>query len=453
MRRFCSVFGLTAFVALGASSSVAARVEDAPAQLSQTNDARRIAAAAHRLAGGPQGYDAVIGAIADARFVLLGEATHGTHEFYRERARISERLMRERGFGAVIIEGSWPDTERINRYVRGLGQDASPEAALADIKEFPRWMWRNAEFAEFITRLRAYNETVPRPQRVGVYGMDVYNLFGAADAVVAYLGQVDPQAATRARERYRCFARYRRDPQRYGAATRRPARSCAEPASAMLAELRERPRPADPVAAEAQFSALRSAASVARAEEYFRAAYAGSLSWNVRDRRMSSTVAEVVDHVGALSGRAGKVLVWAHNSHVGDARATDAPLRGEVNLGQLIRERFGKAAYLVGFTTFTGTVIAAEQWGQPGRVHHLRPARQDSYAGLFHATGVGDALWLLGDDSIAGGLLNKPRFQRAVGVVYAPSTERESHYLRARLAGQFDAVIHLDRTTAVTSLR
>jgi erythromycin esterase-like protein len=207
------------------------------------------------------------------------------------------------------------------------------------------------------------------------------------------------------------------------------------------------------VAAEALFSAVRSAAAVVGGEEYYRAAYAGTLSWNVRDRHMASTVAEIADHVGALSGAAGKVVVWAHNSHVGDARATDMTLRGELNLGQLMRERVGNAAYLLGFTTYHGTVIAADQWGGPHRVHELRPALPESYAGLFHAAGLGNSLLLLAKGSAAAKALDEPRLKREVGVIYARATERASHYFQSRLARQFDAVIHLDRTRALTPLR
>lgn len=294
---------------------------------------------------------------------------------------------------------------------------------------------------------------LPAARRVGVYGMDVYNLFGAADAVIDYLESVDRPAAARAHAQYRCFQRYRPDPARYGEATRRPERSCERQAAAVLADLRARPRPADPVAAEAWFSAVRSAASVVGAEAYNRAAHAGTLSWNVRDRRMAATVSEVSEHVAALAGSPGRVVVWAHNSHVGDARATDMPLRGELNLGQLMRERFGDAVHLLGFTTYEGTVIAADEWDGPHRVHTLKAALPDSYAGLFHAAGLGNALLLLVDGSDLARALDTPRPQREVGVIYARDTERQSHYLQTRLAQQFDAVIHMDRTRALTPLR
>ena len=412
-----------------------------------------IAAAARPIAGAPTDYDALVEATRDARFVLLGEATHGTHEFYRERARISMRLVREQGARAIVIEGDWPDTGRVNRYVRGIGNDRSAQEALSDFVDFPRWMWRNAEFRDFVEALRTHNASLQPAQRVGVYGMDIYNLFGAADAVVSYLDTVDRAAAQRARAHYSCFARYRPDPARYGEAARRPARSCQGQAASVLAEVRARPFPDDPVAAEALFSAVRSAAAAVGGEEYNRAAYAGALSWNVRDRHMAANVSEIADHSARLSGAPAKVLVWAHNSHVGDARATDMPLRGELNLGQLLRERFGSAAYLLGFTTYQGTVVAADRWDGPHRVHSLSAASRNSYAGLFHDAGLQDALLLFPKGSAIAQALDSPRPKREVGVIYARASELQSHYMTTRLASQFDAVIHLDRTRALTPLR
>ena len=397
-------------------------------------------------------YDRLVSEAGTARFVLLGEATHGTSEFYRERARLSMRLIQDKDFRAIVIEGDWPDTGRVNDYVRGIGSDPSATEALGDFRDFPEWMWRNAEFRDFVEALRAHNLGFPPRHRVGVYGMDVYNLFGAADAVVSYLDKVDRAAAAWAKEQYRCFARYRPDPGSYGEASRRPQKRCNAESAAVLSEMRARPHPVDPIAAEALFSAVRSAASVVGAEEYNRIAHAGGLSWNVRDRRMAATVAEVADHVTAISGAPGKVVVWAHNSHVGDARATDMSRRGELNLGQLMRERFGKDAFLLGFTTFDGTVIAAEKWGGPHRVHTLSQARPESYAGLFHAADVGNALLMLPRGSELSQALDTYRPKREIGVIYARSTERQSHYTQARLAGQFDAVIHWDRTRAVTPL-
>lgn len=401
------------------------------------------------LTGGSGDYDLLVSAIGEARFVLLGESTHGTSEFYRERARITERLVRDRGFLAVAIEGDWPDADRLSRYVRGLGADRTAAEALSDFERFPKWMWRNLEFEGFVERLRAYNMTRPPAQRVGVYGMDVQNLFEGMDPVVEWLGPHDPEAAARVRAHYRCLHGYRGDARLYGEATRRPGRSCERQAAAALAEVRRQPRPSDPEAAEAWFSAVRSAATVAAAEAYFRASYAGAYSWNVRDRSMAETVTDIAAHAQTLSGQHGKVVVWGHNTHAGDARSTDVARRGELNLGQLMREQHGARAFLVGFLTHSGTVMAAPEWDAPGRVYTLRPAIEESYAGLIHARGGGDRLWLTRDPAVAVAFRG-PRLERAVGVIYQPDTERLSHYFQASLSEQFDAVVYIDRTRAVT---
>lgn len=406
----------------------------------------------HRLTGAATDYDPLLSAVGDARFVLLGESTHGTSEFYAERARITERLVRERGALAVAIEGDWPDADRLSRYVRGIGPDRTAAEALSDFERFPRWTWRNAEFEGFVERLRAYNLTQPAGRRVGVYGMDVQNLFEGQEAAVEWLARHDPPAAARARTQYRCFAPYRGESSRYGEAARRPNRSCERQAAAVLAEFRGRPRPADPEAAEALFSAQRNAAAVVAAEAYFRAAYAGAYSWNVRDRHMADAVAEISAHAQALSGQPGKVVVWAHNTHVGDARSTAMSQRGELNLGQLLRERNGRGAFLVGFLTHSGTVMAAPEWDIPGRVYDLRPALPESFAGLLHAQGLQRALLLSRDPAVSAALAG-PRLERAVGVIYQPRTERQSHYFDALLSRQFDAVVYIDRTRAVTPLR
>jgi erythromycin esterase-like protein len=410
------------------------------------------AVAHHRLTGAATDYDPLLAAMRDASFVLLGESTHGTREFYEERARITERLVREQGALAVAIEGDWPDAVRISRYVRGFGPDRTAAEALSDFDDFPHWTWRNREFAAFIERLRAHNLTQPAARRVGVYGMDVQNLFEGQEAAVGWLARHDPAAAARARAHYRCFAPYLGDALRYGEAARRPARACERQAAAVLAEFQGRAPPADPEAAEALFSARRSAASVVASEAYFRAVHAGAYSWNVRDRHMAEAVAQIAAHAQAVSGQAGKVVIWAHNTHVGDARATEMSRRGELNIGQLLRERHGRAALLVGFLTHSGTVYAAPEWDAPGSVHPLRPALPESFAGRFHAQGLKRALLLLREPSVSKALAER-RLERAVGVVYQPWTERESHYFEAELPRQFDAVIYLDRTSAVTPLR
>jgi len=411
-----------------------------------------VAAAAEPIAGSERDYAQLLAAAATRRRVLLGESTHGTHEYYRERARISERLIRDHGVRAVAIEGDWGPTWRVNLYVRGLGSDRSAAEAMEGYRNFPRWMWRNAEFRGFIDRVRAINLTRPPADRAGIYGMDVYDLFDAADAVVAHLQRVDPAAAARVRGHYRCFARYRRDIDAYARAMRQPGRSCERQAQAAVEEVSRLPAAAQPEAAERRFGAVGAAVSVASAEAYFRTAATGSYSWNVRDEQMARNVDDIAAHVQALSRREGKVVAWAHNSHVGDARATSAAARGELNLGQLMRQRHGERAMLVGFFTRDGTVIAAPQWDAPGRRYSVRPALPGSHSALFGQTGLSAFSLMLSRGSPQASALARPMLQRAIGVIYRPERERQSHYFQARLAEQFDAAIFFATTRAVEPL-
>ena len=426
--------------------------EEAASAASAPGALAPLAAAARPIAGAAADYDELVAAAGGARRVLLGESTHGTHEYYRDRGRITERLIREHGFNAVAIEGDWSPTWRLNRYVRGLGSDRTAEEAMRGYTRFPRWMWPNAEFRDFVERLRALNMERPEGLRVGLYGMDVYDLHEAAEAVTAFLRQVDPEAARRAERAYRCFDPYE-DTAAYGAATQSGRFSCRREAEAARAELDRIARPADSAAAERHFAAVRSAASVVAAEEYFRTAYAGSLAWNVRDRRMEENVEAIADHVARMSGRPGKVAIWGHNTHSGDARATFAANRGELNLGQLMRQRHGEAAFLVGFFTYGGTVLAAPEWDEPGRVYDVRPALPGSYAALFHASGIPAFSIVMRGRPELRRLLAGPMLERAIGVLYLPQTERASHYFEARLSEQFDAAVYFDRTKAVTPLR
>ncbi len=433
--------------ACGAAPPSAARTEQ-PGR----DAARAIAAAARPIAGTAQDYADLLPAAGAARRILLGEATHGTHEYYRERARLTERLILEHGVTAIAIEGDWSPTYRLNAYVRGLGNDRSAAEALRGFTKFPEWMWPNAEFRDFVERLRTINMARSAEQRVGLYGMDVYDLFEAADAVVAYLREAGPAAAGRARTQYRCFARYNRSTADYGQATQGGA-DCSDEAAAVVAEVGRIPRLADPVAAERHFAAVRGAASVAAAEEYFRTAYKGSLAWNVRDQRMARNVEEIAAHLEALSGRPGKVVMWSHNTHSGDARATFAANRGELNLGQLMRQRHRDDAFLIGFFSHGGTVYAAPEWDAPGRVYQMRPALPGSYAALFRQTGLPNFSLLLRGNAGLKRQLGGPMLERAIGVVYVPQAERLSHYFEARLAEQFDAAIYFDQSRAVTPLR
>jgi erythromycin esterase-like protein len=412
---------------------------------------------AHPVTGEAADYDPLLAMIGDARVVMLGEQTHGTHEFYRERARITQRLIQEKGFSAVAIEGDWPETYRVNRFVRARGSDETAEQALSGYERFPVWMWRNADVLELVQWLRAHNDAQSDAADVGIYGLDVYSLGTSIDAVIQYLSQVEPAAAEQARGFYACFEPYDGDPQRYGqAAARNPGgASCEAHAAQVLRDMQQRAarRPADPVAAEELFSALRNAHAVVNAEEYFRTLYQGSPStWNLRDQRMAENLEALEAHLAAATGRPAKVVVWAHNTHAGDARHTETAAQGELNIGQLVRDRHGANARLVGFFTYTGTVFAAPGWDRPGRVYDLRPALAGSFGDVFHASGVGDFLLPLAGESAVAAALAAPRLERAVGVVYAPQSERQSHYFTARLSRQFDAAVFFDVTSAVQPL-
>jgi erythromycin esterase-like protein len=404
-----------------------------------------------RLVGAAVDYDPLLERASESHLVLLGEASHGTHEFYRERAEITKRLIAEQGVTAVAIEGDWPDAYRVNLFVRAASADETAEEALRDFRRFPAWMWRNADVLEFLGWLREWNDALPadRP-KVGFYGLDLYSLYTSMEAVVAYLDEVDPEAAQRARERYACFDHFGRDPQTYSYETAfGGAEPCEQQAVEQLVELRNRAAELasrdGPVSDDRQFYAEQNARLVVNAEEYYRAAFRGGAeSWNLRDRHMAETLDALVSHLERTRGPT-RAAVWAHNSHVGDARATQLAQAGELNIGQLVREDHSRQAVLVGFTTYTGTVTAASDWGGPAERKHVRPALAGSWEELLHQTGA--PRLLLAPDRLDG-----RRLERAIGVIYRPQTERVSHYFEASLAGQFDAVIHIDETHAVEPL-
>ena len=387
------------------------------------------------------------------RFVLLGEATHGTSEFYRLRADITRRLIAEQGFDAVAIEGDWPDAWRVNRFVQGEGgDDAVP--ALEDFQRFPTWMWRNREVLDFVSWLREYNRALAPERRAGFYGLDLYSLYRSADAVIEYLSRVDPEQAEAARERYTVLDHVR-EPQSYGyeaAYGMRPQgrEAVAEQLRLLRAAGAEYLSRDGLAALDGQFFAERNAAVVVGAEEYYRAMFGRRTStWNLRDAHMRDTLFTLAEH-RVRRGGTGRVVVWAHNSHLGDARATESGAGGEWNLGQLVRERVDDAALLVGFTTYTGHVAAASEWGGEVELKAVRPALKDSYEYLFHSTRLDRFFLPLTEPAAAR--LTEPMLERAIGVIYAPHTERASHYFEASLASQFDAVFHLDETAAVEPL-
>ncbi len=412
--------------------------------------------AARPLRGAADDYDPLLELIGDARFVLIGEASHGTHEFYRERAQITKRLIREKAFNAVAVEADWPDAYRINRYVRGRGNDAEAIEALAGFQRFPSWMWRNADVLDFVGWLRDHNDSVrPGTPKVGFYGLDLYSLHASMAAVIAFLDKIDAEAAKRARHRYACFDLYGDDPQAYGfAAALQLGQTCENEVITQLVDLRrhaaEYAMRDGRIAEDDYFYTEQNARLVRDAEHYYRTMYRGEVSsWNLRDRHMAETLDALVDFF-QRNGPAPKVVVWAHNSHLGDARATQMGVRGEWNVGQLVRQQYGRDVVLVGYTTYDGTVTAASSWDAPAERKSVRPALPESYEALFHAAGPERFLLNLRGDRVPG--LDQPRLERAIGVIYRPETERASHYFHASLPAQFDTVLHFDRTRAVEPL-
>jgi erythromycin esterase-like protein/predicted phosphoribosyltransferase len=409
------------------------------------------------LSGDASDYDPLLAAIGDARVVLIGEASHGTHEFYRERALITRRLIAEKGFTAVAAEADWPDAYRVNRYVRGGGPDQDAAEALSGFRRFPAWMWRNADVLDFVGWLRTHNDARPVDERAGFYGLDLYSLRSSSEAVLAYLAKVDPEAAHRARVRYGCFDQFGDELQDYGyAASSGLTESCEREVVAELVDLHKRrleyASRDGRVAADDYFYAEQNARLVRSAEAYYRTMFRGRAeSWNLRDRHMDETLAELMTHLDRARPGA-KVVVWAHNSHLGDARATEMGQHGELNVGQLARARFGAAAVLVGFTTYTGTVTAATEWDGPALRRQVRPALAGSCERLFHEAGIARFLLPLRTNLELASTLSTPRLERAIGVIYVPATERRSHYFHADLSRQFDFVIHVDETRAVEPL-
>ena len=413
-----------------------------------------IRAAALPLDGGARDYDALLDLVGDARFVLLGEATHGTHEFYEERARITQRLIEEKGFHAVAVEADWPDAYRVNRYVRGLGEDADADAALSGFQRFPNWMWRNTDVQAFVEWLHGHNRNNASRQ-VGFYGLDLYSMFTSISEVLVYLDKVDPQAARLARERYACFDHYEEDSQHYGyTASLSLSESCEQGVIEQLNQLQQRALDymRKDGADEAFFYAQQNARLVKNAEEYYRTMFRGRISsWNLRDSHMAETLDALARHL-SKDGEPAKIVVWEHNSHIGDARATEVGQLGEWNVGELARKAYDGDTRLIGFSTYEGTVTAASEWDAPAEHKRVRPGMPGSYEALLHDAGMARFFLPLREEGAAREALMQRRLERAIGVIYLPRTERHSHYFSAQMARQFDAVIHIDRTSAVTPL-
>jgi len=384
--------------------------------------------------------------IGDARVVLIGEATHGTSEFYAMRARISRELISQHGFDFVAIEGDWPDAARIDHYVRHFEYRPSEWTAFA---RFPRWMWRNDETRTFVDWLREHNRHIGNDRRVAFYGLDLYSLYSSVREVLRYLDEIDPDTAKIARERYGCLTPWQSDPATYGrAALTGRYRSCETEVVGMLLELSRKRQAYAEHDGERFLDALQNARLVANAERYYRIMYYGSrASWNLRDQYMFETLKNLLDS----HGRDSRAVVWAHNSHIGNAAMTEMSARGEFNIGQLCRDEFGDRTYSIGFGTHAGTVAAASDWDGPMEIKQINPSLEGSYERLFHETGLSRLLLSLrrhaADDVM--NILSTERLERAIGVIYRPETEVASHYFQAVLSQQFDEYIWFDETSAV----
>ena len=387
---------------------------------------------------------------AQARVVLLGEASHGTSEFYRARAAITRRLIEQHGFSIVAVEADWPDAASIDRYVRHKEPRPGIDSAF---QRFPTWMWRNTDVEDFVEWMRAHNERRPAEQRAGFFGLDIYNMNASIRAVVDYLDKTDPEAAKIARQRYGCLTPWQKDPVAYGrmALTTGHAK-CEDAVTAMLRDIFAKQMQYRKQDEDDFLDAGQNARLVASAERYYRMMYQGSAeSWNLRDRHMFATLEALL----SWRGESAKAVVWAHNSHIGNAAATEmALIREEINIGQLSRDRFGNEASLIGFGTDRGTVAAASDWDEPMEIKQVRPAHRDSYERLCRDSGIDQFLIDLREDEqpqLHAGL-RYPRLERAIGVIYRPETELASHYFDASLPQQFDGYVWFEETRAVTSL-
>ena len=385
--------------------------------------------------------------IGDAKVVLLGEATHGTSEFYRMRERISQELIAQKGFTFVAIEGDWPDAARIDHYVRHFEYPPSEWTAFA---RFPRWMWRNNEVRAFVDWMRKDNASKPSQRRTAFYGLDLYSLYTSIGEVLRYLDRVDPETAGIARHRYGCLTPWQNDPAAYGHAALTGAyRTCEMSVVSMLRDILTKQNLYMAHDGERYNDVVQNARLVANAERYYRVMYYGSrASWNLRDSHMFETLQSLL----AFHGRDSKAIVWAHNSHVGNAAATEMSARGETNIGELCRKEFGDQVYSIGFGTHSGHVAAASDWDGPMEIKPVQPSRNDSYERLFHDTDVARFLLPMrtGLTQNLRNALMKPRLERAIGVIYRPDTELASHYFQAVLPQQFDEYIWFDETSAVS---
>ncbi len=418
-----------------------------------------VATHAHPLTGANDDYDTLLDFIGDAHVVLLGEASHGSEEFYRERARITQRLITEKHFTALAVEADWPDAWRVNHFLHGYGHDGNARVALDGFRRFPYWMWRNAPVEDFLTWLKTSNKRQPSTTLMtSFFGLDLYSLCTSMQEVLRYLDNADPPAAKIARARYACLDHFNKEPQLYGHMTSLGlTKSCEDGVMAQLQDLFQRSACAVLETGESDMDALfhaqQNARLVVSAENYYRTMFYGRISsWNLRDQHMADTLGFIANHLTLTTGAPPKIVIWAHNSHIGDARATDLGLQGELSLGQIAREKYGLDAVLIGFTTYQGNVTAARDWDAPAENMTIRHAQPNSYEAIMHGTGIPNFVLPMRDNPELRTALSEHRLSRAIGVIYRPATERQSHYFYVQLARQFDAIIHCDNTHALKPL-
>ncbi len=402
-------------------------------------------------------YDSILELARNADHVLIGESTHGTHEFYSIRAEITKRLILEEGFNAIAIEGDWPDSYRINQYVKGDSNIKNAIDALSGFKRFPTWMWRNEVVVEFIEWLHQYNSTLPTINRVGFYGLDLYSLNASIEIIIKYLEKKDIKAATRAKQRYACFNPFKEELQSYGyAAMFGLTKSCEDEVIEQLMEFSQNSysyMKENSFAEDEFFYIKENTRLVKNAEKYYRSMFDNkSSSWNIRDLHMIETLDQLVLYLNKKLRNPAKIITWAHNSHVGDARATEFRIRGQFNIGQLAREKYANKALLIGFLTNSGSVTAASKWDGIAEQKHVRSALSYSYEQFLHNLSPSNFLINFKTDEQIKKLIPNELLERAIGVIYLPESERESHYFRANLAKQFDIVIYIDKTSAVRPL-
>jgi len=397
-------------------------------------------------------YDALLESIGDAQIVMLGESTHGTHEFYDIRAQISQRLIAEQHFNMIAIEGDWPDAYQVNLYIHGQ-KYTQASTALNSFDRFPTWMWRNVPMLKMCEWLRSHNKKQEHNDKVGFYGLDMYSLYRSIDEIINCLDTIDPQLAAEARYNYSCLDHFRADPQTYGYAVfTKISKSCTDEVIKQLKILLDRDwdlLAQGALSADQAFYIEQNARVVKNAEEYYRQLFVNEINnWNLRDSHMFQTINQLIKHYELKGIKKPKIIIWAHNSHIGNAQATEMNKRGEYNIGQLIKKQYNKNSFSLGFTTYEGTVSAASDWHGPVERKFVQKALQDSYEELFHTVEIPNFLLLLHNKEIVPQTL----LERAIGVIYKPETERMSHYFYAHLSQQFDAIMHCDKTTAIEPL-